>query len=144
MIVISGFSEFEVSMFQQIASELEIDGSFRFFDVGERQDAASIIDHCTGYSEKPPRVVVVNLDTPTKIWKSMIAEFSRHETWRVVPTLGFGLLEDRTHVEDFYALGGASCVQKPRTPERFQQIVSAGLMYWLDVASFPGDYGTIT
>ena len=144
MIVISGFSDFEVSMFQQIAIELEIDNSFRFFDAGEEADAESIIDQCTRFSAKPPRVIVINLDIPTQTWKSMIAEFNRHEKWGVVPVLGFGLLEERAHVEDFYALGGASCVQKPQTPERFQQIVNAGIMYWLDVASFPGDYRTAT
>lgn len=144
MIVISGFSDFEVSIFQHIASELEIDDSFRFFDAGEEADAESIIDQCARFSAKPPRIIVVNLDTPIQTWKSMIAQFNRHQTWRVVPVLGFGLLEDRAHVEDFYALGGASCVQKPQTPERFLQILNAGIMYWLDVASFPGDYSTAT
>lgn len=144
MIFISGFSDFEVAMFQQIACELEIDDSFRFFDADEGPDAESIIDHCKRFSGKPPRIIVVNLDRPVQTWKSLIAEFKRHATWRVVPVLGFGLLEDRAHVEDFYALGGASCVQKPQTPERFQQIVNAGIMYWLDVPSFPGDYNTAT
>lgn len=144
MIVISGFSDFEVAVFQQIASQLEIDDSFRFFDAGEEADAGFITDQCTSFSGKPPRIIVVNLDRPVQTWKSLIAEFKRHATWRVVPVLGFGLLEDRAHVEDFYALGGASCVQKPQTPERFLQILNAGIMYWLDVASFPGDYSTAT
>ena len=89
-----------------------------------------------------PRVIIINLDSVEADWKTLLTNIKANEIWRFVPVLGFGFLEDTNTVEDFYELGGASCIRKPHGYDGLAEITKRALVYWLDVSFLPCDFMT--
>ena len=89
-----------------------------------------------------PRVIIINLDSAEADWKTLLKNLKQDEVWRFIPVLGFGFLEDTAAVEEFYQLGGASCIHKPHGYEGLSDITKAAMSYWLDVSFLPCDFMT--
>jgi hypothetical protein len=141
MILVVNFNLVENSMLQKVAEELGIGDRCRYLDtpISSRDELVGALDDPTGAL---PRVVIVNLDSRETEWSTLVKALKSHDVWKLVPIMGFGFLEDPDTVEQFYLLGGASCIQKPDGYEGLKAITDAAIQYWLDVSYMPSDFLT--
>lgn len=141
MILVVNFNEIENSMLDRVASELGIGDRCRYLEtpISSRDELVTALADPAGAL---PRVVIVNLDSREAEWSTLVKALKNHNVWKLVPIMGFGFLEDPATVEQFYLLGGASCIRKPDGYEGLKTITNAAIQYWLDVSYMPSDFLT--
>lgn len=78
-----------------------------------------------------PAVVVLDLKLPRLSGLEVLKRIRTDERTRRLPVVVLTSSEDASQVEESYALGANSFIQKPTDPAEFSEMVLQVAMYWL-------------
>jgi len=134
------FSDLEKSLFSKVATDLEIIRTCRFVEREKARNGAAFIATCRSFNLGLPKIIILNLDQPSRFWEQLTDDLKAHPTWRYIPIMGFGEFEDNDDILRFYSRGGGSCIRKPRGYESLSDVTKKSMEYWLNVSALPCDY----
>lgn len=140
MIILVSFSELECSLFAASSAALKAEARIRCIDgIGSIEDTvlAEMSEHAR---ITYPNAIVLNLDVKRSHWRQNLLLLKNNGFWRRIPVVGVGFLEEAEAVEEFYALGGASCIRKPDSDAAFMDVAKSVIGYWLHVAVLPDQF----
>ena len=138
MIVLISFSDLERSLFGKVAQEMDIAQHVRYVEPEDATNTRVLHAHKHG-GRGFPKVLILNLDDKTNDWRDVLATLKAHDDWQKIPVMGFSFLTDKTVVEEFYRLRGASVIRKPQTYADLLTITKNAMCYWLNVATLPDE-----
>ena len=139
MILVVNFNVVENAMLEKVSTELGFAERCQYIQgiVTTPMELSELFERT---DDSLPRVIIINLDSYDADWKALLKNLKEDEIWRFIPVLGFSFLEDPSIVEDFYQLGGASCIRKPHGHDGLTEITKTAMGYWLDVSFLPCDF----
>jgi len=141
MILVVNFNLVENALLEKVSTELGFSERCQYIQEPVTNPKA-LGDAFDRTGNELPRVIIINLDSFEADWKALLKTLKEDKIWRFIPVLGFGFLEETNIVEDFYQLGGASCIRKPHGYEGLSDITKAAMSYWIDVSFLPCDFMT--
>jgi DNA-binding NarL/FixJ family response regulator len=139
MIVLISFSELESSLFRKASEEVGIADHVRYIDNATADNIDVLHAQLVHAKKAYPKVMVINLDDKENDWRDILGALKSTEGWKNIPILGMSFSNSAELIEEFYAMRGASLIQKPDSYSELIDITQKALSYWMNVATLPNE-----